>query len=89
MDVVHLNAPEYDLDIDRQPDPVTDIQSHVALCTASTIQQSINENIKEDTVPDTANSEQHTASFLDTNKPESQPSSVSDDTDHPGYQDTE
>ena len=26
LDVVQLNAPEYDLDIDRQPGPVTDIQ---------------------------------------------------------------
>ena len=54
-DVVQLYAPEYDLDIDGQPDPVTDIQSPNA------------ENIKEDTMPDTANSEQHTALSLITN----------------------
>ena len=71
MDVVQLNAPEYDLDIDGQPDPVTDIQSPNA------------KNVKEDTVPDTTNSEQHTAPSRNTNRPESQPSSVSDDTDHP------
>ena len=88
-DVVQLNAPKYDLDIDGQPNPVTDIQSHVALCTASTTEQSPNaENVKEDTTPVTTNSEPHTASSPDTNRPESQPSSVSDDMDHPGYQDT-
>ena len=76
-DVVQLSAPEYDLDIDRQPDPVTDIQSPNA------------KSIKEDTASDTTNSEQLTALFLDTNRPESQPSSVLDDTDHPGYQDVE
>ena len=76
MDVVQLNAPKYDLDIDGEPDPVTDIQSLNA------------ENVKEDTAPDTANSEQHTDSSPNTNRPESQPSSVLDDTDHPGYQDT-
>ena len=55
---------------------------------ASTAQQSLNaKNIKEDTVPYATNSEQHTAFSLDTNRPESQPSSVLDDTDHPGYQD--
>ena len=38
-------------------------------------------------MPNTANSEQHTALSTDTNRPQSQPSSVLDDTDHPGYQD--
>ena len=85
-DVVQLNAAEYNLDIDRQPDPVTDIQSPIALGTASTIQQSLNaKNIKEDTTPDTTNSEQHTAFSLDTNRPKSQPPPVLDDADHPGY----
>ena len=76
-DVVQLNAPKYDLDIDEQPDPVTNIQSLNA------------EAIKEDTVPNTANSEQHTALSPNTNRPESQLSSVLEDTDHPGYQDDE
>ena len=59
------------------------------MCTASTAQQSPNaENIKEDTTPDAANSEQHTAFSLDTNRPESQPPPLLDDTDQPGYQDT-
>ena len=76
-DIVQLNVPKYDPDIDGQPDSVTDIQSLNA------------ENIKEDTMPNTTNSEQHTALSPNTNRPESQPSSVLDDTDHPGYQDTE
>ena len=44
-DVVQLNAPEYDLDINGQPDPVIDIQSLNA------------ENVTEDTMPDTTNSD--------------------------------
>ena len=75
LDVVQLNTPDYDLDIEGQPDPVID-------------QQSLNaESVKEDTVPNTANSEQHTSLSMDTNRPQSQPSPVWDDTDHPGYQD--
>ena len=58
-DVVQLNAPKYDSDIDGQPDPVTDIQSPNA------------KSIKEDTVPDTTNSEQHTALSMNTKRPES------------------
>ena len=41
-DLVQLNAPEYDPDIDGQTDPVPDIQSSTASCTASTAQQSLN-----------------------------------------------
>ena len=74
-DVVQLNTPYYNLDIDRLPDPVIDLQ----LLNAK--------NVKEDTMPNTTNSEQHTALSMDTNKPQSQPSSALDDTDHPGYQD--
>ena len=74
---MQLNAPKYDQEKDRQPDQVTDLQSPNA------------ENVKEDTTPDTTNSEQHTALFLNTNRPEPQPSSVLGDTDYPGDQDTE
>ena len=45
--------------------------------------------LKEDTAPNTANSEQDTALSMGTNRPQSQPSSVLDDNDHPGYQDNE
>ena len=72
-DVVQLNAPDYDPDIDGQPDPVINIQlPHV-------------KTIKEDIVPDSANSEQHTALSSNTNRPQPQPSSIFKDTDHPGY----
>ena len=77
LDVVQLNTLEYDLDIDGQPDPVTDIQSPNV------------KNVKEDTTSNTTNSEQHTTLSLNTNRPESQSSLVLDDTDHPGYQDAE
>ena len=75
LDVVQLNASDYDPDIDIQAKPVIEIQSPNA------------ESIKDDTVPNTTNSEQHTALSTHTNRPQSQPSSVLDDTDHPGYQD--
>ena len=74
-DVVQLNTPDYDPDIDRQPDPVIDLQSPNA------------KSVKEDIMPNTANSEQHTALSMDTNRPHSQPSSALDDIDHPWYQD--
>ena len=73
---LYTNAPDYDLDIDRQPDPVIDLQSLNA------------ESIKEDTTPNTAKSEQHTALSTDTNRPLLQPSSVLDDTSHPGTKTT-
>ena len=80
-DVVQLNAPEYNLDIDGQIDQVL---------TPSTAKQSLNaKNIQEDTTSDATNSEQHTTFSLDTDRPESQPPSVLSDTDHLGYQDTE
>ena len=77
MDIVQLNAPEYNPDTDRQPNPVIDLQSPNA------------ESIKEDTMPNTSNSEQHTALSTYINRPQSQPSSVLDDNDHLGYQDNE
>ena len=73
--MVQLNAPDYDPDIDGQPDPVIDLQSPNA------------ESIKEDTVPNTSNPEQHAALPMDTNRPQPQPSPASDDIEHPGYQD--
>ena len=67
--------PQSDVDIDGQPDPVIDIQS-------------LNAKSIKDTVPDTTISEQHTALSTNTNRPEPQPSSVLDDTDHPRYPDS-
>ena len=81
LNVAQLNAPEYDLDIDGQTDQVL---------TPSTAQQSLNaENVQEDTTSDATNSEQYTTFSPDTDRPEFQPPSVLDNTDHPGYQDTE
>ena len=59
LDVVQLNAPDYNPDIDGQPDPVTDLQSPNA------------KSITEDTVPNTTNSEQHAVPSTDTNRPQS------------------
>ena len=68
-----MNAPDYDPDIDRQLDPVTDVQS---LNT---------ETAKEDTLPDTSKSEHCTVISPTINRLEPQPSEVSADTDHPEY----
>ena len=73
--MVQLNDPDYDLDIDRQPDPVIDLQSPNT------------KSFKEDTMPNTSNPEQHPALSTDTNRPQPQPSSALDDLEHPGYQD--
>ena len=78
-DVVQLNASEYNLDIDGQTDPVPDIQSSAASHTASTAQQSPNaKNVKEDIASDATNSEQHTTSSPDTDRPEFQSPPVLD-----------
>ena len=74
-DVVQLNTPDYNPDIDRQPETVTDLQSLNA------------KGITEDTVPNTTTSEQHAVPSMDINRPQSQPSSASHDIDHPAYQD--
>ena len=72
-DVIQLNAPDYDPDIGRQLDPVTDVQSLNA------------ETVKENTLPDTSKSEHCTAIPQITNRHEPQPSEVSADTDHTEY----
>ena len=76
-DVIQLNTPDYNPDIDGQLDPGTDIQSPNA------------ETVKEDTPPDTSKSEHHTAISPTTNRPEPQPSEVSAYTDHPEYPSSE
>ena len=68
-DVIQLNAPDYDPDIDRKPDPVTDVQPSNA------------KSSKEDTSRGTSKSEDHTIIPLTTNRPEHQPSEVSSDID--------
>ena len=76
-DVIQLNAPDYDPDIDGEPDPTTDVQSLNA------------ESAKEDTPTGTSKPEDHTAIPLTTNRPEHQPSEVSADTDHTEYNNSE
>ena len=76
-DVIQLNAPDYNLDIDGEPDPATDVQSLNA------------ESTKEDTPTDTSKPEDCTAISPTTNKPEHQPSEVSADTDHTEYHSSE
>ena len=63
-DVIQLNAPDYDPDIDGDPDPVTDVQPPNA------------KSSKEDTSTGTPKSEDHTTISPLTNRPEHQPSEV-------------
>ena len=69
-DVIQLNTPDYDLDIDREPAPTIDEQSLNA------------ESAKEDTPTATSKTGDCTAVPLPTNRPEHQPSEISADTDH-------
>ena len=65
-----MNAPDYDPDIDRDPDPATDVQPPNA------------KSANEETSIDTSKPEDHTTVPLITNRPEHQPSEVSADIDH-------
>ena len=88
-DVVQINAPEYDSDIDRQTDLLPDIQPSMAKHTACTAEHSSHaENIEEDTAPVTANSKEHPASSQDSDRLEPQSQPVADNADHSVYQDT-
>ena len=64
-------------DIDREPEPATDVQSPNA------------ESTKGDTTTYTSKPEDFTAISLTTNRPEHQPSEVSADTDHTEYHSSE
>ena len=89
-DVVQINAPKYDSDIDGQTDLLQDIQQSTALHTASTADQSVHaKNIQEDTAPVTVNSQEHTVSLQASDRLESQSQPVPDNTDHSVHQDTE
>ena len=72
-DLIQLNAPDYNPDIDRELDPATDVQPLNA------------ESAKEETSTDTSKPEDHTAIPPTTNRPEHQSSEVSADTDHTEY----
>ena len=89
LDIVQINAPEYDSDIGRQTDLLPDIQPLVASHTACTEEVSSHaENIKEDTAPVTANYEEHPALSQDSDRLEPQSQPALDSTDHSVYQDT-
>ena len=72
-DVIQLNAPDYDPDIDRDLDPATDVQPPNA------------QSDKEDTSTGTPKSEDHTTIPLITNRTEHQPSEVLPDIDCTKY----
>ena len=76
-DVIQLNAPDYDPDIDRDLDPATDIQPLNA------------QSDKEDTSTDTPKPEDHTTFPPVTNRSEHQPSEVLPDIDHTDYDNVE
>ena len=66
-DVIQLNAPDYDPDIDGEPDSVTGVQLSNA------------ESIREDNFTGTSKSEDHTTIHLTTNRSGHQPSEVLSD----------
>ena len=76
-DIIQLNAPDYDPDIDGDLDPTTDIQ----LLNAGSAQ--------EDTCTDTPRPEDHTTIPMITNRSEHQPSEVLPDIDHTEYNNVE
>ena len=89
-DVVQINAPEYDTDINRQTNLLPNIQPLMAThITCTTEASSHAKNTEEDTAPVTANSEEHPNSFQDSDRLESQSQPALDNTDHSVYQDTE
>ena len=67
LDVIQLNAPDYDPDIDGEPDSATDVQPSNA------------ESIREDTFTGTSKSKDHTTIHPTTNRSEHQPSEVPSD----------
>ena len=88
LDVVQINVPEYNSDIDWQMELLPDIQppesSHVA-CTDEVSSHA--ENIKENTVQVTANSREHPTFLQDSDRLESQSQPVLDSTEHSVHQD--
>ena len=67
MDVIQLNAPDYDLDIDREPDSVNAVQPSNA------------DSVNEDTFTGTSKPEDNTTICLTTNRSEHQSSEVLSD----------
>ena len=67
LDAVQLNAPDYNRDIDGEPD------------SANAVQPSNADSVKEDTFTGTSKPEDHTTICLTTNRSEHQPSEVPSD----------
>ena len=89
-DVVQINAPKYDSDIDGQTDLLPDIQPYTASHTASTTDEPAHtKNIQENTAPVIANSQEHTVYSQASDRLESLSPPVPDNTDHSAHQDTE
>ena len=79
-DLVQINAPEYDSNIDGQTDTLADIQPQVL---------SHAENTEEESAPVTANSEECPALPQDSNRCESQSESAQNPAEDSLHQDTE
>ena len=77
-DVIQLNTPDYDPDIDGDLDPATDVQP-------PNIQPSNAQSDREDTSTGTLKAEDHTTISLITNRTEHQPSEVLPDIDSTAY----
>ena len=89
-DIVQINAPEYDSDIDGQTELLPDIQPSAASHTACTEEVSSHaKNTEEDTAPVTINSEEHPTFSQDSDRLEPQSQPVLDSTEHSVYQDIE
>ena len=89
-DMVQINAPEYDSDIDGQTELLPDIQQSASSHTACTEEvTSHDKNIEEDTAPVTTNSGEHSAFSQDSNRLEYQSQPVPDSTEHSVHQDME
>ena len=90
LDVVQINAPKYNSDIDGQTELLPDIQPSTTAHIACTTEDPLNaKNIQEDTVSVAVNSDEHTSSSQNSDRLASQSLPVPNDTDHSGYQDTE
>ena len=88
-DVVQINAPKYNLDIDGQTDLLPDIHPSTASHTANTADELVYaKNIQEDVASTNANSEEHTAPSQDSDRLGSQSPPVPDNTDHSAHQGT-
>ena len=89
-DMVQINAPEYDSEIDGQTELLPDIKPSMSSYTAHIEEASSHaENIEEDTAPVTTNSREHLTFLQDSNRLESQSQPVLHSTEHSVHQDTE